>query len=171
MNGNPDVTEEQHLDVIMRKTAWLFAACAEIGGILADVDAARRTALRHYGLNLGIAFQMIDDLLDFTSNESTLGKPVGIDLRGGKLTLPLIYLMQSGEAQRDLVLQALGHNAIPTHNEAIMELLRKNRTLDRVHEVSRSYAAKARDLVAGFPPSPARDALTSIPDFIVERDR
>jgi len=157
--------------VIMRKTAWLFSACAEIGGILADVDADQRTALRQYGLNLGIAFQMIDDLLDFTSNESTLGKPVGIDLRGGKLTLPLIYLMQSGGAHRDLVRQALGQNAPPAQNEAIMELLRENRTLDRVHEISRAYAAKARNFVAGFPPSPARDALTSIPDFIVERDR
>ncbi len=171
MNGNLDVTEEQHLDITMRKTAYLFAACAEMGAILGTVGKEQQEALRLYGLNLGIAFQMIDDLLDYTSNESTLGKPVGIDMRGGKLTLPLIYLMQCGENHRELVRQVLGANGpAAAQREAIMELLNKHRSLDRVRERSREYALSAKGLLEGFPPSSAREALLSIPDYIVDRD-
>ena len=171
MNGKLDVTEEQHLDITMRKTAHLFSACAEMGGILGSVSKEQQESLRLYGLNLGIAFQMIDDLLDFTSNESTLGKPVGIDMRDGKLTLPLIYLMQCGENHRELVRQVLGHNGpAAVHKETIMELFRQHRTFDRVREKSREYAGRARCFIEGFPPSPARDALLSIPDYVVNRD-
>ena len=171
MNGNLDVTEEQHLDITMRKTAYLFAACAEMGAILGTVGREQQEALRQYGLNLGIAFQMIDDLLDYTSDESTLGKPVGIDMRGGKLTLPLIYLMQSGDNHRELVRQVLGANGpAAAQREAIMELLDKHRTLDRVRERSREYAMHAKSLIEGFPPSSARDALLAIPDYMVDRD-
>jgi octaprenyl-diphosphate synthase len=171
MNGNLDVTEEQQLDITMRKTAYLFAACAEMGAILGSAGQEQQEALRQYGLNLGIAFQMVDDLLDFTSNESTLGKPVGIDMRGGNLTLPLIYLMQSDENHRELVRQVLGANGpAAAQREAIMELLCKHCTLDRVRERSREFAARAKDLIQQFPSSAARDALLSIPDFILDRD-
>jgi len=171
MNGHLDVTEEQHLDITMRKTAYLFSACAEMGGILGAAGAEQQEALRLYGLNLGIAFQMIDDLLDFTSTESTLGKPVGIDMRGGKLTLPLIYLMQCGEGHRELVRQVLGQNGpAVAQKEIIMELFLKHRTFDRVREKSREYAARAKSLIEGFPSSADRDALLSIPDYVVDRD-
>lgn len=171
MNGNLAVTEEQHLDITMRKTAYLFSACAEMGGILGSAGAEQQESLRLYGLNLGIVFQMIDDLLDFTSSESTLGKPVGIDMRGGKLTLPLIYLMQCGEDHRELVRQVLGENGpAAAQKETIMELFRKHRTFDRVREKSREYAVRARSCIEGFPPSPARDALLSIPDYVIDRD-
>src|SRR5207342_2457987 len=80
-NGDPDITEEQHFDIIRRKTAYLFGGCAQIGGMLGKVDKAGEQALQEYGFNLGIAFQLIDDLLDFTGDASTLGKPIGGDLR------------------------------------------------------------------------------------------
>jgi octaprenyl-diphosphate synthase len=172
MNGKLDVTEDQHLDIVRRKTAFLFSACSQIGGILGNVDGDQQEQLRQYGLNLGIAFQMVDDLLDFTSSESTLGKPVGSDMTGGKLTLPLIYLIQCGENYRSLVQQVFGQNGpAAAKKEEIMDLLRKHHTLDLVREKSRAYAASAKKNVEWLPPSPAREALLSIPDFVVDRDR
>src|SRR5262249_12154894 len=93
-NGHLDVTEAQHVDLMRRKTADLFSACLRIGAILGDVGQEREQALARYGLNLGICFQMVDDLLDFTAEEKTLGKPVANDLREGKLTLPMIFLLR-----------------------------------------------------------------------------
>ncbi len=95
-NGNLRVTEEDHLDTIRRKTADLFAACTRIGAILGEVGEERERALGSYGLNLGLCFQMVDDLLDFTAEEKTLGKPVANDLREGKVTLPMIFLLRRG---------------------------------------------------------------------------
>src|SRR5215213_3180567 len=89
--GHADVTEAQYFDVLKRKTAYLFSASCEIGSILGGASEKQQTSLRDYGLNLGTAFQLIDDLLDFTSSEAALGKAAGADLLGGKVTLPLIY--------------------------------------------------------------------------------
>ena len=95
-NGNMRVTVEDHVDTIRRKTADLFAACTRIGAILGAVGDPREAALASYGLNLGLCFQMVDDLLDFTAEEKTLGKPVANDLREGKVTLPMIFLLRRG---------------------------------------------------------------------------
>jgi len=171
LNGNLDVTEEQLLDVSMRKTAFLFSACSQIGGILGSVSAEKQELLRLYGLNVGISFQMVDDVLDFTSTESALGKPVGSDLREGKLTLPVIYLMRDGEP-RDLVRKILCEDGFSAANrDAILELFRENRTAESVLAKAHEYGRRAKEHLADFPPSPARDALISIPDYIVERER
>jgi len=95
-NGDPDVTEEEHLEIIRRKTAYLFGACGRIGAMLAGQPPDRVEALGEYGFKLGVAFQIVDDLLDLTGTVQSLGKPVGGDLREGKLTLPVIALMQRG---------------------------------------------------------------------------
>src|SRR6476659_8182361 len=105
--GKAEITEEQYLDVLERKTAFLFSACCEIGGILGGATDTQQTALRDYGLSLGTAFQLIDDLLDFTSSDDVLGKAAGADLLGGKVTLPLIYLMESDSSQKDVVRSVL----------------------------------------------------------------
>jgi octaprenyl-diphosphate synthase len=172
-NGSLDITEEQHLDISMRKTAFLFSACSQIGGILGSAPPEQEELLRLYGLNIGLAFQIVDDLLDFTSQESVLGKPVGSDLSEGKLTLPLIYLMKDGGGKhREMIHTVLRENGYGTvQKEAILELLRECRTVDRVMDKAHSYARLARSYAAEFPTSPARDALMAIPDFIVERDR
>ena len=86
--GDVDITEEEHFEIIRRKTAFLFGGCAQIGGMLGGVSPEQETALRDYGFNLGIAFQLVDDLLDYTADAAALGKPVGGDLREGKVTLP-----------------------------------------------------------------------------------
>src|SRR5438128_4636985 len=96
-NGDADISEDEHFDIIRRKTAYLFGGCAQIGGMLGQVNSEQERALREYGFNLGIAFQLVDDLLDFTGDLTALGKPVGADLREGKMTLPLIHLLQQGE--------------------------------------------------------------------------
>ena len=173
LNGNMDITEQQHLDISMRKTAQLFSACTRIGGILGAVSAQQEELLRLYGLNLGMAFQLIDDVLDFTSSESTLGKPVGSDLREGKLTLPLIYLVRDGMPEhRDLVAAVLRENGFGSvRRESILEALHSYGTFDRVTEKARNFANQAKECLNSFPPGEARTALNLIPDFIVERDR
>jgi octaprenyl-diphosphate synthase len=172
-NGNLDITEEQHLEISIRKTAFLFSACSQLGAVLSSSGDETEERLRLYGLNVGLAFQLVDDVLDFTSNETTLGKPVGSDIKEGKLTLPLIYLMRDGEpGHRELVRKALHGGALdPGSRDAIIRLVRDYGTADRVLEKACDYARKARASLEGFPASPARDALMSIPDYIVERDR
>jgi octaprenyl-diphosphate synthase len=172
-NGNLDITEEQHLEISMRKTAFLFSACSQLGGILGAAGEEKEELLRLYGLNVGLAFQLVDDVLDFTSNESTLGKPVGSDLKEGKLTLPLIYLMRDGEPfHRELVRNALRNNGPEAPKTgAILELVCKYHTADRVLEKANEYARAAKACLLDFPSCPARDALLSIPDYIVKRDR
>lgn len=173
MNGRLDITEEQHMDISMRKTAFLFSACSQIGGILSAANSEQEDELRLYGLNIGVAFQMVDDVLDFTSDESTLGKPVGSDLREGKLTLPLIYLMREGDPKhRELIQTVLRENGSGTAaREELMALVRERRTADRVMDKAQEYARRAKEHLAGFAPSVERNALLSIPDYIIERDR
>ena len=96
--GDVTISEEEHLDIIRRKTAYLFGGCARIGGILGNATPEQERALEQYGVSLGMSFQLIDDLLDFSGDESALGKPVGGDLREGKVTLPVIRLLQRADA-------------------------------------------------------------------------
>src|SRR5580692_6719366 len=96
-NGDAGITEDEHFDIIRRKTAYLFGGCAQIGGMLGTISKEQEAALQEYGFNLGIAFQLVDDLLDFTGDAAALGKPIGADLREGKMTLPLIHLLQQDE--------------------------------------------------------------------------
>jgi octaprenyl-diphosphate synthase len=109
--GRTDISEEQYLDVLRRKTAFLFSACCEVGALLGGATDGQRLALREYGLNLGTAFQLIDDLLDISRSDDTLGKASGVDLLEGKLTLPLIYLLESDEQAGDLT-QAVIRKAV-----------------------------------------------------------
>jgi octaprenyl-diphosphate synthase len=172
LNGSLDITEEQHLDISTRKTAILFSACTQIGAILGSASEDQEERLRQYGLDVGIAFQLVDDVLDLTSTESKLGKPVGSDLSEGKLTLPLIYLVRDGRAEhRELVATVLrerGFRSVP--RETILQLLRRHGALDRVLEKARDHARRAKEQLAAFPPGDARAALSLLPDYIVERD-
>src|SRR5438874_2121914 len=93
-NGDAGISEDEHFDIMRRKTAYLFGGCAQIGGMLGNVSTEREEALREYGFNLGIAFQLVDDLLDYTGDARAVGKPIGSDLREGKVTLPLIHLLR-----------------------------------------------------------------------------
>src|SRR3984893_2986963 len=112
-NGDADITEDEHFDIIRRKTAYLFGGCGQIGGMLGKVGDAKEQALREYGFNLGVAFQLVDDLLDFTGDAAALGKPVGGDLREGKMTLPLIHLLRQDEpAGASIVRDIIGNRTV-----------------------------------------------------------
>jgi octaprenyl-diphosphate synthase len=171
-NGNMQVTEEDHLDLIRRKTADLFAACTRIGGLLGGVDEKRMEALTSYGLNLGICFQMVDDLLDFTAEEKTLGKPVANDLREGKVTLPMIFLLRraaAADAEKvRAVLEDRGFGRVT--REEIVRLARDHGALEEARTLAGSYAEAARADLVAFGPSPYRDALEALPGFILARD-
>jgi octaprenyl-diphosphate synthase len=172
-NGSLDITEQQHLEISMRKTAFLFSACSRIGAILGAATDEQQEDLGRYGLSIGMAFQLVDDVLDFTSTESTLGKPVVSDLKEGKLTLPLIYIMREGEpAHRALVQTVLRENGFSSvGKETILDLVHRYRTVDRVLDKAQEYAETARRCLDGFPQSDARDALIEIPNYLIHRDR
>jgi octaprenyl-diphosphate synthase len=166
------VREDQHIDIIRRKTADLFSACMRIGALLGNAAAEKERALSAYGLALGLAFQMKDDLLDFTASEKALGKPVGLDLREGKLTLPVIYMLQAGDggvrAKIETVVEDRGFERV-SHAE-IVSLARRTGALERAEGMAIRQAEVARHALHVFPPSPERDALLTLPDFILARD-
>ena len=167
-----DTSVDDHLDIMRRKTADLFSACTRIGGMLSGAGAEREQALARYGLNLGICFQMVDDLLDFTADERVLGKPVANDLREGKLTLPVILMLKrGGAAAREAVrcvVEDRGFERVA--REEIVRLVREHGALDEARRLAERYAEQARRELDVFPPSPFRDALLSLPDFILARD-
>lgn len=166
------VREDQHIDIIRRKTADLFSACMRIGAMLGGASADKEQALADYGLALGLAFQMKDDLLDFTATEKALGKPVGLDLREGKLTLPVIYMLESADAETrskvETVIEDRGFDRV-SHAE-IVSMARRSGALERAENMAVQQAAAARQALLVFGPSPERDALLTLPDFILARD-
>jgi octaprenyl-diphosphate synthase len=172
-NGDADITEEEHFDIIRRKTAHLFGGCAEIGGMLGKVGPEREQALREYGFSLGIAFQLIDDLLDVTGDAAALGKPVGGDLREGKMTLPLIHLLSlqegvGGPIVRDIIATK---TVQPGQWDALLLALKQHRSIEYAYKRATEFAERAKKPLYAFPPSPEREALLALPDYILTRDR
>ncbi len=172
-NGDPDITEDEHFEIIRRKTAYLFGGCTQIGGLLAGLPPEQVRALGEYGFNLGIAFQLVDDILDLTGDTKALGKPVASDLREGKITLPLIYLLQHADGQgRELVRSVVRDRSVSADQwAAISGLLAEHRSLERAYDRARQIATDAKQHLEVFPASPERDALMSLPDYILSRDR
>jgi octaprenyl-diphosphate synthase len=170
--GNSHITETEHMDIVRRKTAYMFSACAEVGAIVAGATAKEREALATYGLAVGIAFQLTDDVLDFVSTQDKLGKPVANDLREGKLTLPLIYLLEEdNQDHREIIETVMREDGFQSvGREQVLGLLCENGALDRARAAAHKYASQAADALGIFPPSQYRDALLSVPRFIVERE-
>jgi octaprenyl-diphosphate synthase len=171
--GRTDVSEEQYLDILQRKTAYLFSACCEIGAILGGANPEQQSALREYGMNLGTAFQLVDDLLDFTATDEALGKPAGVDLLEGKLTLPLIYLLASnGGASRAAVKTIMQEgNYERVSRGELLSAVERAGALARARERAYEYAEAARSALDALDSSEYSDALYSIPTYIIERDR
>jgi octaprenyl-diphosphate synthase len=166
-----EVPEDVYLELTYRKTACLFSACLRLGALLAGRSAEEEALLGDYGRNLGLSFQLIDDVLDFTSSEQILGKPTGNDLREGKVTLPLIYLLQrcdAEEAQKvKSVLEEGGFNA-RRFNE-ILELIDRYGTLPAVREKAQQFAQSAKRSLETFPDTPYKEALRFLPDSMLDR--
>jgi octaprenyl-diphosphate synthase len=171
MIGRLDLTEAEHLDLVYRKTACLFGACTRLGAIVAGQDGQTEDAMLRYGRNLGMAFQLVDDLLDFTASEDILGKPVGSDLREGKITLPLIYLLDRCTApDQALVAKVMEERAFRTVAWAdLLELISRYDTLERVKQQAGAYAQEALQCLEGLPDSPYKKALTILPELVVTR--
>jgi octaprenyl-diphosphate synthase len=170
--GRTDITEEQYFDVIARKTAYLFSACCEIGALLGGANSETQARLRDYGMNLGTAFQLVDDLLDFTGDQQTLGKPAGADLVEGKVSLPLIFLLQRHpELRGDIqtVIAEESYNALP--RQLILDKLEQTGALALAKERAVEYAEAAVAALNGLNHSPHAQALAAIPAYIVARDR
>jgi len=169
--GNPQATPEALLDIVERKTGWLFAGCMKLPGIVAGLDQESITRLADIGRNLGMAFQLVDDLLDLTSSQKTLGKPVGNDLREGKVTLPVSFVMRNGntgDAERvTTVLQERAFRSVDSGD--ILRSVEAVDGLSKTRSIAESYAIKAKALLEVFEPSPYRDALVHIPEFILNR--
>jgi len=173
-NGDADITEDEHFDIMRRKTAYLFGGCAQIGGLLGGVSTEREQALREYGFNLGITFQLVDDLLDYTGDAATVGKPIGSDLREGKVTLPLIHLQRhenDGVGAR-IIRDAITSRSIGAEQwNELRRTLREHASIDYAYRRAAEFAERAKKHLYAFPPSPERDALLALPDYVLSRDR
>ena len=167
--GNADVSEAAYLAVIERKTAVLFAAATELGGILGGLPEEQVAALRRYGMELGYAFQIADDLLDYTSDAGTLGKNIGDDLAEGKPTLPLIYALEKANPEQAQSLRhAIEHGGLDSLDRIIASI-RDSGALERTRERALRHAHAARAALATLPASAHRDALATLADYSVRR--
>ena len=173
-NGDADISEDEHFDIMRRKTAYLFGGCAQIGGMLGKVTSEREQALRDYGFNLGIAFQLVDDLLDYTGNPESVGKPIGSDLREGKVTLPLIHLLRQGNdgAGSRIVRDIIATRTVtPEQWSELLRSLKDHASIDYAYRRATEYAERAKKPLHAFPPGSERDALLALPDYVLSRDR
>jgi octaprenyl-diphosphate synthase len=172
-NGVVDISEDEHFEIIRRKTAYLFAGCAQIGGMLGEVGEEREGELREYGFNLGVMFQLVDDLLDFTGESQALGKPIGGDLREGKITLPLIHLLKNGGPEANALIRDVvkDRDVTPEDWARIRVLLAEHRSIDYAYARAVEFGESAKKHLRIFPDSPERDALMALADYVLVRDR
>jgi len=167
---DPDTDEQRYMEVIVRKTATLFEAGTRLGAVLAASPAAIETAMADYGRNLGIAFQLIDDALDYSSGNTELGKNVGDDLDEGKPTLPVLRAMAVGTpAQRSLLRAAIEHGGRERIDDVIA-VIASTDAIAYTAQLAREYARRAQEALTALPPSDACDALAMMADFAVSRD-
>ena len=171
MIGRLDISESDYFDILKRKTAYLFSACAEIGAILAGASLERQHALRDYGMNLGIAFQLADDILDLTSEAEDLGKAAGTDLLEGKVTLPLIYLLKNEPSLRPKLEDVmLTGTYTQISRDAIRQMLDSEGIIGRIRERANEFADAARKNLDVFTETEYRVALEGIPKFVIDRN-
>jgi octaprenyl-diphosphate synthase len=167
--NNPATTEQKYLEVISRKTAILFSAAAQLAAVLAEAPEPVETALRDYGMHLGIAFQLIDDALDYRANPEELGKNLGDDLADGKPTLPLIYAIEHGTPAESTVLRNAIENGDRDAFREVYEIVEKTDAIAYTSARAVEEADKAVEALKALPASEYKDALISLARFSVER--
>ena len=167
----PETSEEAYLEVIRSKTATLFAAATRIGAVVADRPQSEEEALASYGMNLGIAFQLIDDVLDYSADQAALGKTVGDDFREGKVTLPVVLAWRRGDADdREFLRRTIERmEQSDADLQTVMDLMARHDTLNDTIERARHYGAIARDALGVFPEGEVKAAMTELVDFVIER--
>jgi len=169
-SGNPDTSEIRYMDVIYRKTARLFEAGAQVAAIVARAPASTEAALARYGKHLGIAFQLIDDALDYCGDEAELGKNVGDDLAEGKPTLPLIHALRHGDAAAVEMIRAAVEQGGTEDQAPIRAVIESTGGLDYTARLAENEADRALEALAGIPASAYRDALGALARFAVSRN-
>jgi octaprenyl-diphosphate synthase len=182
--GRIDLTEADATELAYRKTACLFSGCARLGAVLGSQPKHVEEALAEYGRNAGLAFQLVDDLLDFTASPEQLGKPVLSDLKEGKVTLPLIFALQNGTGARTADGNSNGHSSegrrlvakvleergfLSVRPEQIANLVGETGALTRASNLAREYVCRSKACLEELPDTEYRRALLAVPDFILER--
>jgi len=169
--GDASMTREMYIDILDRKTASLFAACSLSGAVLAGAPREIEEGLVSYAWNLGMAFQLVDDCLDYAADQDRLGKQTGTDLHEGKVTLPFIYLLEraTGEA-REHALSCLGNaDLTPESLAKVVADMQELGCLEDSLREALAYSKKSQEGLAGLPPSTAKEALAELPDFVIAR--
>jgi octaprenyl-diphosphate synthase len=168
--GRIEISEDEYFDILRRKTAYLFSACCEIGAMLGGADAHERQALRDYGLSLGIAFQLADDMLDVAANSGEIGKASGADLLEGKLTLPLILLLKHDQSLRPKLEQIMLDGDYSSYSRlALMDVLETTGVLTAVRTRTEEYAEAARKSLDVLAKTEYCSALELLPRFVIDR--
>jgi octaprenyl-diphosphate synthase len=168
--GDLKVSREDYLAIIRRKTAALFSGCGRIAALLTAANAEHTYALEQYCLEVGLAFQLVDDVLDFAGDESLLGKPVVNDLREGRVTLPIIELLDRAPEALATVRRVVETGKVDAADQkALLQLLREHGTLDSASALAQDHARRARKHLAAFPDNDAKRVLEMIPDYIISR--
>lgn len=167
---NPDVNEADYLRVIRSKTAKLFEAAAQLGALISGADEAGIEAAGEYGRSLGTAFQLIDDVLDYSGNAAEIGKNVGDDLREGKPTLPLIYLMENGTPEQRELVRSCIENGDEQHFDQILAAITNSGALDYTRQEAQKASRRASDAIASLPDSKYKNSLLELSAFAVDRN-
>ncbi len=167
--GNPDITETEYMDVIYRKTGKLFEAGVSIGAVLADQSQIVESSLTEYGRHLGIAFQLIDDVFDYSSSVEIMGKNIGDDLAEGKPTLPLIYALERCNSQEQLMIREAIENKNSKDSEQIIECIKSCGALALATEKAKATSEKAIKALENLPESQYKDALIKLARFSTDR--
>ena len=167
--NDPHTTEERYMDVIHYKTAKLFEAAGQLGAIISDVDPEKEFAMAKYGMFLGTAFQLVDDVLDYSSSSEEIGKNIGDDLAEGKPTLPLIRAMKTGSTEQARLIQTAIANGGREHITEVIKAIESTDAIEYTANIARQEANKAKDILLKIPESQYRDALASLADFSISR--
>jgi octaprenyl-diphosphate synthase len=170
--GKSQLTERQLLDIVERKTAYLFSGCTKLPAIAAGMNHGSAARLAEIGMSLGMAFQLVDDLLDLTSTQDVLGKPVANDLKEGKMTLPVLLALRDGDREATLKVQrVLDERDFRSVDRAeILRLVERSDGIERTRKLAAEYARRAIEMLQEFPASIYRDAIVRIPEFILNRN-
>jgi octaprenyl-diphosphate synthase len=166
---NPDVNEDICMDVIRAKTGTLFATASELGAVLCQQSEQTITAMREYGMHLGIAFQLADDALDYHASSEALGKNRGDDLAEGKITVPLVYALKHGSSAQTNVIRDTIHHAAETDREQVLAVIESTGAITYTYDLAQQYANRAIGFLSELPDSNYRAALIALAEFAVER--
>ena len=169
--GKSGIEKEQLLDIVERKTAYLFSGCTKLPAIAVGMNHGSAERLAEVGKSLGMAFQLVDDLLDLTSTKAVLGKPVVNDLKEGKMTLPVFFAIRNGKVEDTAKVQkVLDERDFRSVDRAeILSLVERSDGLELTRALAKEYACRAIQMLEEFPPSIYRSAIVSIPEFILNR--